>query len=122
MGFVKAEKEDDRELSSMVAMGKIKELAGRIAKEFKPERIVLFGSYATGTPTVDSDVDLLVVMPFDGRSIDESVKIRLALRPAFPLDLLIRTSEMIQERIRQGDTFLSDIMENGKVLYAADHV
>jgi len=106
----------------MVAMGKIKELAGRIAKEFKPERIVLFGSYATGTPTVDSDVDLLVVMPFDGRSIDESVKIRLALRPAFPLDLLIRTSEMIQERIRQGDTFLSDIMENGKVLYAADHV
>ena len=106
----------------MVAMSKIKELAGRIAKEFKPERIVLFGSYATGTPTVDSDVDLLVVMPFDGRSIDESVKIRMALRPAFPLDLLIRTSEMIQERIRQGDTFLSDIMENGKVLYAADHV
>ena len=106
----------------MVAMSKIKELAGRIAKEFKPERIVLFGSYADGTPTVDSDVDLLVVMPFDGRSVDESVKIRMALRPAFPLDLIIRTSEMIQERIRQGDTFLSDIMENGKVLYAADHV
>ena len=106
----------------MVAMSKIKELAGRIAKEFKPERIVLFGSYADGTPTVDSDVDLLVVMPFDGRSVDESVKIRMALRPAFPLDLIIRTSEMIQERIRQGDTFLIDIMENGKVLYAADHV
>ena len=106
----------------MVAMSKIKELAGRIAKEFKPERIVLFGSYADGTPTVDSDVDLLVVMPFDGRSVDESVKIRMALRPAFPLDLIIRTSEMIQERIRQGDTFLSDIMENSKVLYAADHV
>jgi predicted nucleotidyltransferase len=106
----------------MVANELIEDFSQQIVERFGAQQVILFGSYANGTPTVDSDVDLLVVMPFTGRSVDESVKIRMALRPAFPLDLLIRTSEKIQERIQQGDTFLSDIMENGKVLYAADHV
>jgi len=106
----------------MVADKLIEDFSQQIVERFGAQQVILFGSYANGTPTVDSDVDLLVVMPFTGRSADESVKIRMALRPAFPVDLLIRTSEKIQERIQQGDTFLSDIMEYGKVLYAADHV
>ncbi len=106
----------------MVADKLIENFCQQIVERFGAQKVILFGSYANGTPTVDSDVDLLVVMPFTGRSVDESVKIRMALRPAFPVDLLIRTSEKIQERIQQGDTFLSDIMENGKVLYAADHI
>ena len=106
----------------MVADKLIEDFSQQIVERFGAQQVILFGSYPNGTPTVDSDVDLLVVMPFTGRSVDESVKIRMALRPAFPVDLLIRTSEKIQERIQQGDTFLSDIMEYGKVLYAADHV
>ena len=52
----------------MVERSEIEDLAGRIAKEFKPERIILFGSYASGAPSPDSDVDLLVVLPHQGKS------------------------------------------------------
>ena len=104
----------------MVGMKQIRQLSRRIAREFKPRRIVLFGSYADGDPTADSDVDLLVVLPHEGRSVEKSVEMRLKLRPAFPLDLLVRTPETVRRRIAMGDTFLRDIMENGKVLYEAD--
>jgi predicted nucleotidyltransferase len=106
----------------MVANKLIEDFSRQIVERFGAQQVILFGSYANGTPTADSDVDLLVVMPYEGRSVDEAVKIRMALRPAFPVDLLIRTSEKIRERIQQGDTFLSDILKNGKVLYAADHL
>ena len=105
----------------MVAMNAITEFCQRIVDRFGVQRIILFGSYAKGVATSDSDVDLLIVMPFEGRSVDESVKIRLVLKPAFPVDLIVRTSDYIHRRIQQGDTFLRDIMENGKVIYAADH-
>ena len=42
---------------------KIDKMVRRIVKKFKPEKIILFGSYARGTPTRDSDVDLLIIMP-----------------------------------------------------------
>jgi uncharacterized protein len=45
----------------------IQELSHKIAVQFSPDRIILFGSYAYGTPTEESDVDLLIVMPFDGQ-------------------------------------------------------
>jgi predicted nucleotidyltransferase len=51
----------------MVDMDTIHALVQRIIQTYRPERIVLFGAYAYGTPTVDSDVDLLVVLPFEGR-------------------------------------------------------
>jgi predicted nucleotidyltransferase len=105
----------------MVSMKKIRALARRIAREFHPERVVLFGSYAEGRPTADSDVDLLVVLAHERRAIDKAVEIRLALSPEIPLDILVRTPETIRKRIRMGDTFLSDILDNGKVLYEAAH-
>ena len=81
--------------------------------------MVLFGSYARGAATPDSDVDVLVVMPFEGRSVDKSVEIRLKTKPPFPLDLLVRTPEVVDERIEMGDCFLRDILRDGKVLYEA---
>jgi predicted nucleotidyltransferase len=51
----------------MVAMNAITEFSRRVAEEFSPEKIILFGSHAYGTPTEDSDVDLLVILPFEGR-------------------------------------------------------
>ncbi len=55
----------------MINEKKIADLGNRIAKEFQPERIILFGSYAYGKPRPDSDVDLLVVLPFDGKGFPE---------------------------------------------------
>jgi predicted nucleotidyltransferase len=101
-------------------MRDIRNLSRRIASQFRPRRIVLFGSYAAGKPTPDSDVDLLVVLPHKGRAVDQSVRIRLETHPTFPLDLLVRTPREVRKRLAMGDTFLRDILEKGKVLYEAD--
>ena len=104
----------------MVAMREIEELGKRIGREFSPDRVVLFGSYARGEVTEDSDVDLLVILPFEGRAVDQSVKIRLRLRPGFPVDLIVRTPEKVRERLAMGDSFMRDVLDEGKVLYEAD--
>jgi predicted nucleotidyltransferase len=106
----------------VVSMRSIKDFSKRIAEEYKPQTIILFGSYAAGRATADSDVDLLVVMPYEGRSVNQSVEMRMRLRPSFPLDLLIRTPDAVRQRLEIGDTFLHDILQTGKVLYEADHV
>lgn len=104
----------------MVTMEQIEEFGRRIGREFDAERIILFGSYARGEVTEDSDVDLLVIGPFEGRSVDKSVEIRMKLRPKFPLDLLVRTPEKVRQRIEMGDCFMKEILEEGKVLYEAN--
>ncbi len=104
----------------MVAMDRIEEFGRRIGLEFGAERVILFGSYARGIVTEDSDVDLLVIGPFEGRSVDKSVEIRMKLRPGFPIDLLVRTGDKVRQRMEMGDDFMREILEEGKVLYEAD--
>jgi predicted nucleotidyltransferase len=77
----------------------ILDLAERITREFSPEKILLFGSHAYGNPNEESDVDLLVVMPFDGRSRDKSLEVWKAIRPPFSVDLLVRRPEIRDSRI-----------------------
>ena len=105
----------------MVTKRQIRAFSKRVAEEFKPDRIILFGSYANGSPTEDSDVDLLVVMPFKGRPVDQSVDIRLKTRPSFPIDLIVRTPKGVKKRVAMGDDFMKDILEEGTVLYEAHH-
>jgi len=105
----------------MVAMSKIEEFGRQIGREFGAERVVLFGSYACGRVTEDSDVDLLVICPFEGKSVDLSVKIRMKLRPPFPVDIIVRTPDKVRRRLKMGDGFMREIIEEGKVLYEADN-
>ncbi len=105
----------------MVALSEIREFGKMIGEQFHAERVILFGSYANGEFTSDSDVDLLVIGQFKGRSVDKSVEIRMKLKPHFPVDILIRTPEKVQQRIEMGDCFMQEIMEKGKVLYEADN-
>jgi uncharacterized protein len=100
-------------------MNQIKDFSRRVAKEFRPHRIILFGSYADGKPTPDSDVDLLVIMPFEGRPVEKSVEIRMKLMPHFPPDILVRTPENIEHRLSMGDFFMQDILRKGRILYEA---
>jgi predicted nucleotidyltransferase len=105
----------------MVAMNEIERFGRRIGEEFGAEKVILFGSHAQGIATQDSDVDLLIVASFAGKSVDQSVQIRLKLRPSFPVDLLIRTPEKIRQRLEMGDQFIKDILKRGKVLYEANN-
>ena len=103
----------------MVEMSEIAALASRIAEQFHPERIILFGSYAWGSPTSDSDVDLLVVLPFQGKNWRMASEIRKRARFSHPMDLLVRTPEQLRQRLAIGDTFLQEVTQQGRVLYEA---
>jgi len=105
----------------MITLPDIDDVAHKIAAAYHPDKIILFGSYAYGTPGDDSDVDLLVILPFEGKGIHKTVEILHQVKPALPLDLIVRTPEQIQTRLRLGDFFLREIMEKGKVIYEAAH-
>src|ERR1051326_901283 len=94
----------------------IRRFAREVAKKFKPERIILFGSHAYGKPNRDSDVDILVVMPCRNE-ISQAVRIRAKVPRQFPMDLIVRTPKNLEWRLREGDWFLREIVTRGKVLY-----
>ena len=106
----------------MVSLEAITELGEHIAREFHPQRIILFGSYAAGTPHEGSDVDLLVILPFRGNGIRKAIQILDRVDPHFPVDLLARTPEDVQRRLAWNDFFLREVMAKGRVLYEAPHV
>lgn len=101
----------------MISRHAIRKFAAEVAQRFHPVRIILFGSYAYGKPTPDSDVDLLVIMPCKGRSLDAARDVRLAVDAAFPLDLMVRTPAELRRRLALGDFFLHEVVEKGVVLY-----
>jgi HEPN domain-containing protein/predicted nucleotidyltransferase len=94
-------------------------VVAQVAEEFRPARIVLFGSRAYGTPTYDSDVDLMVIMETDLPNPEQAFLIRnsLDLRPTFALDILVRRPEQIALGLAEGDFFIRDVMEKGIALY-----
>jgi predicted nucleotidyltransferase len=99
-----------------IPMPVIRRFARQVAEQFQPDKIILFGSYAYGTPHADSDVDILVVMPARNQ-IDQAVRIDCAIDPPFPLDLIVRTPKNMKWRLEEGDSFLREITSKGKVLY-----
>jgi uncharacterized protein len=99
-----------------VPMRVIRRYARAIADEFHPDKIILFGSYAYGTPTEDSDVDLLVVMPARNQH-DQAVRILWRLAAPFSLDLLVRTPKQMKWRLAEGESFTTTMVTKGKVLY-----
>jgi len=107
--------------SPVKRMSHIKQVCKRIADTYKPERIILFGSHAYGNPTPESDVDLLIVMDYEGSPVRQAVKISSELGLVTPMDLLIRTPKQVQERLRIEDPFMREILERGKVMYEAEH-
>jgi predicted nucleotidyltransferase len=105
-----------RYLPPNIPLAAIRRFARRIAERFDPEKIILFGSFAYGTPHEYSDVDLLVVMPAR-EELTMAARIQLAFEPFFPLDLLVRTPERLRRRLADGDSFLLEVMSKGIVLY-----
>ena len=104
--------------SPNIPIAAIRRFARRIAERFHPHKIVLFGSYAYGSPHAESDVDLLVIMPCRN-AIDQSIRIGEAVDHPFSLDLIVRTPWQVERPLKDGNWFLTEVMEKGKVLYEA---
>src|SRR5262249_10280004 len=104
--------------SPNIPLSAIRRFARQIAEKFHPEKIILFGSYAYGTPHAESDVDLLVIMPASNE-ISQAIRITLAFDPPFALDLIVRTPKHVERGLRENDWFLREVIEKGKVLYEA---
>ena len=105
----------------MVAMDKVEQFVDRLVETYEPEKVILFGSHAYGEPHEWSDIDLLVVMNTPTRPAVKAAEILSALRPNFPIDLIVRTPDTIAQRLAWNDYFLLDIFEKGKVLYESAH-
>jgi predicted nucleotidyltransferase len=97
----------------------IQDLVDRIVREFHPQRVILFGSRAYGDPRPDSDVDLLVILPFEGTPYRKAVEILQAVQPTFPVDILPRRPDDTDERYRLGDPLIREAFDRGKVLFEA---
>lgn len=90
----------------------------RIVETLHPEKIILFGSYAYGNPTPDSDVDLLVVMRTENSDIERYLQVSRLIRPRpFAVDILVKTPKEIRQSIREGDFFIEEIYSQGRVVY-----
>ena len=101
-----------------VTAAKIRKAAQKIVDEVDPEKIILFGSFAYGEPTPDSDVDLLIIMHSKLRPHARTVLVSEVLNPRpFPVDLIVRTPAEVEERLRMRDCFFEEILSKGKVLY-----
>jgi predicted nucleotidyltransferase len=95
----------------------IRSFVDHVVRRFRPAAVILFGSYAYGEPTEDSDVDLMVVMPHRGPSARAATQIRLACPRAFPMDLIVRSPAELRRRLRMGDSFLREVTTKGIVLH-----
>lgn len=90
-----------------------------LVEQFEPERVILFGSYANGNPTPDSDIDLLVIKTIDKSAVADATSIRRAVRSLrhsvanLPLDIMVRDPEDFNQRIRDGASFHTSIARSG---------
>ena len=105
----------------MVTREAIQATCDDIVREFTPLQVILFGSYAYGTPTEDSDVDLLVMMDIPKSEFrNKAMEIQQRIPHRFRLDILVRSPEEIAYRVSYNDWFLREITEKGDFLYGSD--
>jgi predicted nucleotidyltransferase len=111
-----------RYASPNIPLSAIRRFARQFAERFHPEKVILFGSYAYGTPHNESDVDLLIIMPaYD--VVAQAIRISGAFERLFSHSIIVRTPQQIERGLREDDRdwFLYEVMTKGKVLYEAPH-
>jgi uncharacterized protein len=107
-----------RVTDSIPVQESIREMVRRIAAQFHPDKIILFGSHARGKAGPDSDVDLLVVMPVEGSKRRKATEIDGALADrTIPVDLIVVTPEEFERARHQIGSVLRPAALEGLVLY-----
>ena len=100
----------------------LNKIVRQLVDAYRPEKIILFGSHAYGTPHEDSDLDLLIIKTTAQPFIDRLAQVRKILtdpKRSVPLEPLVLTPEELDARLNIGDQFIEEIVTRGEVLYAA---
>ena len=101
-----------------VTRGQLRRVGEKIAGLPGVEKVILFGSYARGNPTPDSDVDLLVVWNTRRPRTERWMAVsRLFSRRPFPMDIIVRTPRQFKDALTRNDCFIRDVVSTGKVLF-----
>ncbi|MFA4934800.1 MAG: nucleotidyltransferase domain-containing protein [Candidatus Methanoperedens sp.] len=96
----------------------IQQIKNRIVSEVHPEKIIVFGSYAYGAPTKDSDLDLLVILPTEEPMHKRVLRMRKLLRDfRIPKDIIVYTPQEVDKWKNVTNAFITSIMRRGKVIY-----
>lgn len=101
----------------MTTHRQIKKIAKRIEEKYKPEKIILFGSFAYGKPTPSSDIDLLIIKKSRKRKVERIKEVLMKVESDIPLEPLVYTPKEIKDRLKLGDYFLQNVFKKGKLLY-----
>ena len=102
----------------MIEKEKIQKIIEQIKIQFHPQKIIIFGSYAWGTPTEDSDLDLFLIMESNLRRDQRSRQVQKIFSDrTFPLDILIYTQYEVEQSLKRGDFFIKEILSEGKVFH-----
>jgi predicted nucleotidyltransferase len=102
----------------MIGEDKISEIVNKIAFGYNPEKIILFGSYAAGNPSEDSDLDLFVIKETDLPRPQRVVQVRKMIYGALiPIDLIIYTPKEVDEARDKKFGFVYEVLNTGKTLY-----
>ena len=107
--------------ASPVTPGLLREIAQKVVHAFRPKNIILFGSYAYGKPTSDSDLDLLIVMESRDRPAERIRKVSDLFDPRpLPMDFIVLTPVEMRQRLSGFDPFLEEVLEKGQMLYGSE--
>lgn len=107
--------------ASPVTPGLLREIAQKVVKAFRPKNIILFGSYAYGKPTADSDLDLLIVMKSRDRPAERIRKVSDLFDPRpLPMDFIVLTPDEVRQRLSGFDPFLEEVLKKGQLLYGSE--
>ncbi len=102
----------------MITDNKITEIKNIIAQKYEPDKIILFGSYATGDYNEDSDIDLLIIKDTNIPRYKRGQNVRKFLYGAMiPIDLVVYTNSEIEESRNKKYTFIYEVLKTGKVIY-----
>jgi predicted nucleotidyltransferase len=88
-----------------------------LLKKYKPQKVILFGSYANGTNDPYSDIDLVIIKNTRRRFLDRIRDVIEIIKPNFAIDILVYTPKEFQEMFSEGNLFVESVIKKGKVVY-----